>query len=75
MIPMFVGSVLTATTPNVYTVVATNAVNGCTATAQTVVFDNINVSSNASVLIMVQLHYLLHLQIQVSLEQTFNNLF
>ena len=49
MIPMFVGSVLTATTPNVYTVVATNAVNGCTATAsQTVVFDNINASFNAS---------------------------
>lgn len=48
--PTFTGSVFTATTPGTYSVVATNAVNGCTATAsQTVVFDNINASFNASV--------------------------
>lgn len=48
-IPVFTGSVFTATAPNVYTVIATNAVNGCTATAtQAVSFDNINASFNAS---------------------------
>ena len=47
--PTLTGSVFTATTPNVYDVVAYNAVNGCTATAtQTVNFDNINASFNAS---------------------------
>jgi gliding motility-associated-like protein len=47
--PVFTGSVFTATAPNVYTVTATNSVNGCTATAtQAVSFDNINASFNAS---------------------------
>lgn len=48
--PTFTGSVYTATNPGVYSVIATNAVNGCTATAsQTIVFDNINASFNTSV--------------------------
>ncbi len=48
--PTYTGSVFTATTPGIYSVVATNAVNGCTATAsQTVVYDNINASFNTSV--------------------------
>lgn len=48
--PTFTGSVFTATTPGTYSVVATNAVNGCTTTAsQTIVFDNITASFNASV--------------------------
>ena len=48
--PTYTGSVLTASTPGTYTVVATNAVNGCTVTAsQTIVYDNINASFNASV--------------------------
>jgi len=48
--PTFTGSVFTATTPGTYSVIATNAINGCTATAsQTVVFDNITASFNASV--------------------------
>lgn len=48
--PTFTGSVYTATTPGTYSVIATNAVNGCTTTAsQTVVFDNINASFNTSV--------------------------
>jgi gliding motility-associated-like protein len=49
-IPAITGSVLTVTTPNIYSVIATNAVNGCTATAsQPVNFDNISASFNASV--------------------------
>lgn len=48
-IPVFTGSVFTATAPSVYTVTATNSVNGCTATAtQAVSFDNISASFNAS---------------------------
>lgn len=48
--PTYTGSVFTATTPGTYSVVATNAVNGCTTTAsQTIVYDNINASFNASV--------------------------
>lgn len=48
--PSYTGSVFTITAPGTYSVVVTNAVNGCTATAsQTVVFDNINASFNASV--------------------------
>jgi PKD repeat protein len=42
--------VFTATTPGTYTVVATNAVNGCTTSAtSTLVYDNINASFDASV--------------------------
>jgi gliding motility-associated-like protein len=48
--PTFTGSVLTASAAGVYTVVATNAVNGCTASAtSTLVYDNINASFDASV--------------------------
>lgn len=48
--PFVIGSVLTVTAPNQYNVIATNAVNGCTATtSQAVVYDNINASFNASV--------------------------
>jgi gliding motility-associated-like protein len=48
--PTFTGSVFTGTTAGTYSVIATNAVNGCTASAtSTLVFDNINASFDASV--------------------------
>ena len=48
--PTYTGTVFTATTPGTYTVVATNAVNGCTTSAtSTLVYDNINASFDASV--------------------------
>jgi gliding motility-associated-like protein len=48
--PVTTGSVFTATNPNTYVVVATNAVNGCTASAsQAVSFDTVDASFDASV--------------------------
>ncbi len=48
--PSFTGTVFTGTTAGTYTVIATNAVNGCTASAtSTLIFDNINASFDASV--------------------------
>ena len=48
--PSFTGTVFTGTTAGTYTVIATNAVNGCTTSAtSTLIFDNINASFDASV--------------------------
>lgn len=48
--PSFTGTVFTGTTAGTYTVIATNAVNGCTSSAtSTLIFDNINASFDASV--------------------------
>jgi gliding motility-associated-like protein len=48
--PSYTGTVFTGTTAGTYTVIATNAVNGCTTSAtSTLIFDNINASFDASV--------------------------
>lgn len=48
--PAVTGSALTATTANVYTVIATNEANGCTATAtQPVTYETIDASFDANV--------------------------